>query len=371
MMPVDLAKDVNQESCISNNHREIFKTENIISQVVLNIFFQEPQEAFWGLKKDWWQQLYDGKYHKFGKRVFDEGLHSGDKENGYYKSAKAGCRFACSHLKKTLTTEFYKELHKITCAHFDGNSTAISTNLIGKFLAANQCRNKQEVLFMGAAKKVQEEYSQKQKEVRMNYEKSNLDYEWHYCMSNSKKQNYLVKNEISEADLMIEIQTAKAVVEKSNAFYEKRLQEINAYIAERCSSITIKLPFGSTALKIKSVATLSIQGGMLYVYYQGCWEEEIVDELFNHFNATITTLTDVESKIRCIADLFQMLEWLHPFGDGQGRTDLILLSKLLCENGLHPAILDEPFVSTYSSLDEWVAYLKQGLIKWEKTYGAS
>jgi hypothetical protein len=77
-----------------------------------------------------------------------------------------------------------------------------------------------------------------------------------------------------------------------------------------------------------------------------------------------------EEKLRLIANLFQMLEWLHPFIDGQGRTDLILLAKELCRHGFNPAILDEPFFSTVSTLDDWVAYLERGMEKWRQQEAA-
>ena len=44
-------------------------------------------------------------------------------------------------------------------------------------------------------------------------------------------------------------------------------------------------------------------------------------------------------KLKILLKLIQDLEWTHPFPDGQGRTDLVLLSKLLCDQGFHPSIL--------------------------------
>lgn len=73
-----------------------------------------------------------------------------------------------------------------------------------------------------------------------------------------------------------------------------------------------------------------------------------------------------EEKIVCIAKLFQLLEWLHPFPDGQGRTDLILLSKILCDHGLNPPILKNPYFSTCCLLEDWIEYLKNGIDQWKK-----
>jgi fido (protein-threonine AMPylation protein) len=77
----------------------------------------------------------------------------------------------------------------------------------------------------------------------------------------------------------------------------------------------------------------------------------------------------LDEKIDAIADLFQLLEWLHPFFDGQGRTDLVLMAKLLSEQGFNPTILDQPYTSTWSSFPKWKEYLRQGMEHWrqEKT----
>lgn len=96
----------------------------------------------------------------------------------------------------------------------------------------------------------------------------------------------------------------------------------------------------------------------------------MVDLLFVQFNKNITSADLPEKKIRCIADLFQTLEWLHPFRDGQTRTDLVLLSKLLCEQGFNPAFLEEPSASSFCFLDEWVSYLKNGMAQWREEFNA-
>lgn len=66
-----------------------------------------------------------------------------------------------------------------------------------------------------------------------------------------------------------------------------------------------------------------------------------------------------------VAHLFQMLEWLHPAQDGQGRTELVVRARLLCEVGENPAILNEPYVSTYSQLSEWLENVLIGIEEWK------
>lgn len=93
--------------------------------------------------------------------------------------------------------------------------------------------------------------------------------------------------------------------------------------------------------------------------------ESVVEKCFENYYYSIEN-SNSDSSLRATALLYQQLEWLHPFKDGQGRTDLILLSKLLVENGFNPAILHEPYFSTFQPFESWVAYLKKGIAKWKE-----
>lgn len=117
-------------------------------------------------------------------------------------------------------------------------------------------------------------------------------------------------------------------------------------------------------------------------------QEFITQELIDSFNRNLTCLQKKvcialqsnaplanvkqayqERACRLIADLFGQLEWAHPWTDGQGRSDLVTLNGLLCQAGLHPAILEVPYYSSGCPLDLWLAYLKVGLKKWEELKG--
>lgn len=82
---------------------------------------------FWGLKDNWWKQIIDGKYHKYGPKVFDEGTHGGKSEPGFYDGIKNACEYAITQIDQPLTVEFYKKIHHIACVHFVGvNRSQIS-----------------------------------------------------------------------------------------------------------------------------------------------------------------------------------------------------------------------------------------------------
>jgi hypothetical protein len=108
--------------------------------------------------------------------------------------------------------------------------------------------------------------------------------------------------------------------------------------------------------------------------------ERVVFKLFNRYNAKIKSIDSsissessqenvrllLDKKLDAIAELYQLLEWLHPFTDGQGRTDLVLLSKLLVDEGFTPAILELPYMSTTSLPSDWVKYLQHGMERWKE-----
>ena len=107
----------------------------------------------------------------------------------------------------------------------------------------------------------------------------------------------------------------------------------------------------------------------------------MISALFSKFNHKLEKIDDqilsirsderekisvlAHKKLVLIGRLYYALEWGHPFPDGQGRTDLLLLAKLLSENGFTPAFLDEPYMSSFSSVEDWIAYLEEGMQKWQ------
>jgi hypothetical protein len=144
------------------------------------------------------------------------------------------------------------------------------------------------------------------------------------------------------------------------------MAKLNDYIAARSKALGLSRPVA--AIKVFPHETSRWKAGSVVVLYQTTPEESaiLVKNLFAEFEKNIAKAKSEDEIIRCIADLYQMLEWTHPFIDGQGRTDLTLLSALLCKYGLNPAILDDPYFSTLGTLDAWAAKLKIGIQKWKE-----
>jgi hypothetical protein len=158
-----------------------------------------------------------------------------------------------------------------------------------------------------------------------------------------------------------------------NLDWENKISEINAYVSQVAIDLGVS-KFVSLEKEKK--------GYQIYVHSlltSPAQLEEIAQKLFDRYNAKIEenhikmrnaqSQNEIEQlldeKIFAIAELFQLLEWCHFFGDGQGRTDLVLQAKLLSEEGLNPTILNEPYTSTYSLLPEWKNDLVQGINLWK------
>ncbi|OGN65246.1 MAG: hypothetical protein A3E80_06270 [Chlamydiae bacterium RIFCSPHIGHO2_12_FULL_49_9] len=73
-----------------------------------------------------------------------------------------------------------------------------------------------------------------------------------------------------------------------------------------------------------------------------------------------------EKKLELIARLIQDLQRLRPFADQQKRTDLMLLSKLLCEEGFNPPLLNGLELLCRLPFEEWKGQLKEGMQKWRE-----
>lgn len=112
-----------------------------IPQLQVTKLFSEEEvgkmrKSWWQLGKEKWKEAIDGKDHKHGKWVFDQGLHGGTIEEGFVVSMeKNAFPFMSQYLGTKTTTEMFLELHKAACWHFKGaaNGTLMGTDRIGKF----------------------------------------------------------------------------------------------------------------------------------------------------------------------------------------------------------------------------------------------
>jgi ankyrin repeat protein len=73
--------------------------------------------------------------------------------------------------------------------------------------------------------------------------------------------------------------------------------------------------------------------------------ETLLKPYLDHYSRSISKLKSLDAKLEAIAELVRTIEVFHIFPDGNQRTNaFLLLNKLLIENNIPPAILDNPIM---------------------------
>jgi hypothetical protein len=255
---------------------------------------EEFLQVYNKLGLDKWKECIDGMCHSYGKFVFDQGLHGGAIEPGYLKSMENLFEFLKENFGRRIDADFYLQMHKIACAHFNGakTETLIDQKGIGQF------RN-------------------------------------HGVQAHFGPPGY-----------------------KLTAQGDQDLKRMNS----RLSSI-MGPSFALGEFSQKDSMTWTLR-------YQSFKKEEIriIFNLFvGEFYSEIASAKNTQDYLRAIAKLIQHLEWLHPPRDGTGRVDIALLNFLLASyEGLNPALLMFPYVSSCFGLEEWITYLTNSMKVWDQ-----
>lgn len=337
---------------------ETHKMKEILRQNKIIPSQEEAYQTFWGLKKGWWKQIIDGVHHQFGPEVYDKGLHGGHIEPGYLKSIKKACKDISQHFEDSITFDQYKNIHHISCSHFKGkkNDTLMEADQIDRF------RN--DITTMRCAIPNFKEWKEAHDIMIMNENaKFITDPNIKSLLKNAlpEAMNKMKKLESEQLEMQNKIEDLlKKMGEKYN------LQPKNHSTCGKgadCFSITYKCKdeelLANTTSKIfdtynKSMQQLRIQT-LKSLKVPGVSHDQVKKEYQQKAKENIATL-------------FAELEWLHPWIDGQGRSDLVLLNYLLTQEGLNPAILEEPYFSSSASIEEWIIYLEKGLERWKRDF---
>ncbi len=323
---------------------------------------EQAKEVFWKLGDNYWKQIIDGKYHHLGSLVFDKALHNSFKEPGFLESLEKGCHFASEHLGEKVSVEFYKDLHKKLCSHFKGeeNDTLITAEKCGKFRTHH-------IPCPTMTKGIEKDFPEYDKHVRNCQNKYGLD---------SIKKDYPEEFKVilgkRDPEFYTKIckkeENSRKIKDDMRLEWMSKINHISNDLEEMCNRFEVT--------KITKIYDSNNVFCIYYDYHDSL--EKDISTLFEKYNKNIEHINQkcnqaasnmseaVDEKIDAIADLFQMLDWFHPFPDGQGRTDLVLMSKLLCEQGANPAILDNPYFSTERTSEEWKKYLREGMKLWNE-----
>ena len=341
----------------------------------LPVSTETAQKTFCALGEDWWKQVFDGKYHGYGKMVFDEGLHDdSQKEPGFYDSALRALHIAKDNIGAEFTVSLYCQLHKVACAHFQGkaNNTEMLSSEAGSF----RNRTDPDVICSFFAKSAVAffDHTDLKDDNRISLIRE-FQLIRTYSGSETLKLCFESYLEGMHEYLHFNLLTPSHMLE-FETLLQKKMGETAANLLKLKNDPQLR----------KACPSISLIDQLIYINYANprdheCSFEEVIPHVICEFNRSIAAI-DIEliqislgdenkvnqltnQKLILIADLYQKLEWFHAFRDGQGRTDLITLGMLLSKHGFCPAILDEPYVSTFAPLADWVSYLKEGMKKWQ------
>lgn len=320
-------------------------------------------KVFIGLGENWWMQNIDGGRHREGPWAFDD-----DEEPGYLNGIGKGCGFTYSHLEEPLSVKLYKGIHQSCLCQ--SVIEKISAKNVGKFVPAGRSTTPASWLF-GVDLRTEEAIHRDDEEFK-NYQKI---YGARKCALDPHRIHevrHLFPGS-NDDEIRSKIANAKIWLEKRQEKLEARRELINNQIEQRSLALGLRKPL--CELRFYEYENgfpkrLMIQ----YGFYDEVSKDEsldvqrLVEKIFIEYEQNVTNAKTPEEKLAHIADLYQVLNWLHPFTDGQGRATLLLLAKELCRHGFNPPILNSPHLANYALLSEWISYLKEGIIEWQKEF---
>jgi hypothetical protein len=347
--------------------------------------YNEAYRTYWALGDHCWkQQGIDGKDHRHGKWVYDQGLHAPTKkEPGYWEMVSNP-----NVLTQDLKVDLYQGIQKIACRHFDIRSRdQAGKEAIGQFFAdrdprsggGKAARAAKTDLFCHTPEtnekrtKLLRQYrpfdSVRPLTTTRSFSKEEQESHFKQEFSRFKKAHPGWYEEDEPVEFFIEdYKIATEWLNECGTETNRKMDSLNAYVSKKSKDLGLSHPVAvfdhDPDPRFHSA---SMESYRVEIRYK-CTQEElvpIVTRLFNEYNKKMSTATTRDEKLYHIADLFQMLEWIHAFADGQGRTDWLVLNKELCRHGFTPAIFENPYVSSWCSLEEWIYYLEDGMKRWQ------
>lgn len=398
--------------------------EEIKAYLITQGVLPTPEEAkriYWSLGKDWWKQLIDGWAQKYGPLVFDLGLHTGPSEPGYLKGLKTASLFFTDNFDEPFSLELYKAIHAHACSHFATSKPFEDSGVIDNLANVSYRTIKERSTYCFShyqpLSPEMQQYSVlsdmrntvsdavgaiEDEQTRATIANLSLEVNGFYkriatqpaaeletLQKNSQSAVHKAKNLLESLSFPHIPDDPKelcsVILQKESELMPKIVQQAEDYIQKM--NQYFDSTFGANLMVECHFRTIR----SFYIVYPCSTpsrQESITQRLIDIFDARLMRLQKEtcralqanaplpqakqayqEKVCRLIADLFAQLEWAHPWTDGQGRTDLVVLNGLLCQAGLHPAILDDPYYSTGCPVDQWLSYLKAGLKKWEELKG--
>lgn len=303
------------------------------------------------LFEDTWKFYIDGCDHEdayklWGKDAslyYDKPRYDHRGEPGYLEGVLNAHKYIDTIAGMPMTEEIYASIHKIACAHMKGSdqdSTFINGKDAGKYRNPAELGVKCEIpilsthpidLVRASGLIIPKRFTQEIQRIRGQnapFEKDFKERAFKEFINKCYEEWY--KKLVDKIDLM-EAAIGTNFKVSSQYRYKIRIDK------EGKHSLDIFYPKKLTQENYK----------------------EIIDKIFQYYYRNLSN--DEESNTAFAAQVFQWLDLLHPFEDGQGRTDLLVLGKLLSDQNRPPPILKYPYISTWVDLPTWIYYLHTGI----------
>lgn len=277
---------------------------------------EEMMPKFFVLGKEQWHLYIDEDDHRFGPMVYDEGTHDGTVEKGYLECMEAGALFTFAHLNKTFSIEEdlerYIALNEIVYGHDDDGGGNL------------RCREP-------------EYYTQREMGDYSSYKIHCGTDSRHWPDAGWSKVHTLWK-EINHSSLEI------------IHYFEG--EDVPGY-------------YGCRKITQASQLTEAEEGDLLTLFFIIRNDvTKLVEKIFKKYKREIPKARTRHQKLKIIAEKHQNLERLHPFVNGNTRTNLIELYKDLVENNFTPCLLPNTPNKVYFNCNEqWIKQIRSGLEK--------
>jgi hypothetical protein len=256
---------------------------------------KDPRQALQKLaKKEIYRLFVDGRFHEDGQGWYDYEFRQESCIPALFK----GLKVAFSHLNnKVVTTQLIKDIHKQVA-----ENVCLSSEYSGNF------RDSYTVNVFHKNYDIFDEQGFKEL-----FSKTKESYKQTGACFSFVDDNYL-------SNL------------RSKAEYHERLEKLTGIAEENVD-------------KIWRIAN-ERRDDQLLAYRYPSYEliPELIEEACEQYNNEMLLVgsSSDDNKLDCILRFIQRIEQIHPFGDGNVRTVLLLLQRLLLQNNMLPTMMFDP-----------------------------
>ncbi len=88
--------------------------------------------------------------------------------------------------------------------------------------------------------------------------------------------------------------------------------------------------------------------------------KSVIDEFYASVNKLMPAHEGSKKILLAVAKMHKHLEYLHPYRDGNTRTNLVVLNRVLSDHNLGPVMFVNPNVVYYRSIQDWSEIIVRG-----------